>query len=253
MQVHIWCPRPSDSAMDIRDMFLDRGFRAFKTKSNIQDSQRLLNLFLERVNKGDMWINWGAPPSGIQGKDLPFVNKDVLVLNDATFLNKKSQLIKLRENKVSTLEVSDRPAEGFIGRSLNHQGGRDLVNNSGRDYYTKKVDFAKEVRIHICNGRSIRAGLKVPAVDQKAHPWIRSYDSGWRINYSYAKHISNSHRDLAKAAIKALGLDFGAVDIGVTKADKGVVLEVNTAPGVEGGTLVAYVNQFLKLDGDSVT
>lgn len=236
MTTHIWCPRVSDSAIAIRNMLRDKGITAYKTPANQTDRQ--LQRFLRRVKRGDLWINWGAGPSKGIGTDTTIVD----ILNGGNFLNKKSQLLKLKQQGVPTLEVSDKPKDGYIGRSLNHQGGHDLINNTGRDYYTKKVAFAREVRIHVYKDKSIHSGLKVARPN--AHPWIRSYDTGWRIDYSHAKDIAQSRRELAKKAIKALGLDFGAVDIGIIKGNNALVLEVNTAPGIEGETLQAYVEQF---------
>jgi len=46
-------------------------------------------------------------------------------------------------------------------------------------------------------------------------------------------------------AVNCLGLDFGAVDIIYNqKKDVSFVLEVNTAPGLEGSTLNEYVKEF---------
>lgn len=237
MRIHIWSPRPSDSAVSIRNALRDRGIESYKSPLDITDNPRRLQRFLRRVRRGDLWINWGAPYIPFSRGREEFIKE----LNAAQFLNKKSQLLKLKQAGVPTLEISDTPKEGYIGRSINHQGGRDLINNTGRDYYTKKVTFDREVRIHIFKDKSIHAGLKV--AQPNAHPWIRSYDTGWRISYAHAKDIANSRRELAKQAIKALGLDFGAVDIGVIKGDKALVLEVNTAPGIEGETLEAYVDR----------
>jgi glutathione synthase/RimK-type ligase-like ATP-grasp enzyme len=47
--------------------------------------------------------------------------------------------------------------------------------------------------------------------------------------------------EAAKAAVEALGLDFGAVDIKCNRqGTRCAVLEVNTAPGLEGTSLVNY-------------
>ena len=48
------------------------------------------------------------------------------------------------------------------------------------------------------------------------------------------------HRDLAHRACEALGLQFGAVDIGEQVDGSLVVLEVNRAPGLEDGTVARY-------------
>jgi D-alanine-D-alanine ligase-like ATP-grasp enzyme len=52
----------------------------------------------------------------------------------------------------------------------------------------------------------------------------------------------------AQKAVNALGLDFGAVDIIYNgHEDKYYVLEVNTAPGMEGETMFSYVCSFLNI------
>jgi glutathione synthase/RimK-type ligase-like ATP-grasp enzyme len=50
------------------------------------------------------------------------------------------------------------------------------------------------------------------------------------------------------AAVSALGLDFGAVDIiWNEREDKCYVLEVNTAPGLQGSTLENYANAIMEV------
>jgi hypothetical protein len=53
---------------------------------------------------------------------------------------------------------------------------------------------------------------------------------------------------LAIKAVQALGLDFGAVDV-VFADGKASVLEVNSAPGLKGQTLVSYANAVRKYMG----
>ena len=40
--------------------------------------------------------------------------------------------------------------------------------------------------------------------------------------------------------MRALGLDFGAVDIVINRDNQPVILEVNAAPGIQGTTLENY-------------
>lgn len=133
-------------------------------------------------------------------------------------------------------------AATWLPRRFNHVGGADLLRAPAQpDYFSKKIDLVEEYRIHSFKGKSIRAGVKVPRDGATPHAWIRSFDGGWRIKYDEFKS-KESMREIAAAAVEALGLDFGAVDIG-RKADKSlVVLEVNRAPGLEGGTTVTYAN-----------
>jgi D-alanine-D-alanine ligase-like ATP-grasp enzyme len=49
---------------------------------------------------------------------------------------------------------------------------------------------------------------------------------------------------LSVEAVAALGLDFGAVDIIEDKEGNFYVLEINTAPGLEGHTVTSYAKAF---------
>lgn len=135
----------------------------------------------------------------------------------------------------------------WLPRRNNHVGGNDLLHPGQADYYAKKEAITEEFRIHSFKGKSIRAGKKVPreGFEQTRHPWIRSFDGGWRIHYD-SFESDKALRGLAAGAVAALGLDFGAVDVGRTSAGALLVLEVNRAPGLEGGTITAYVNAIQK-------
>jgi hypothetical protein len=132
----------------------------------------------------------------------------------------------------------------WLARRNNHIGGRDLLNPGGIvDYYSKKEDIIAEYRLHMFNGKSIRAGQKIAR--DNAHAWIRSFDAGWIISYDGFKSDKDM-REIAASAVKALGLDFGAVDL-ARKADGSlIVLEVNRAPGIEGGTAEAYARRIVQ-------
>jgi len=141
----------------------------------------------------------------------------------------------------------------WLARRNNHVGGSDLLGirpGGAGDYYSKKETLVEEFRLHMFDGKSIRAGVKRvrpegrPNTGGAAHEWIRSYDAGWIIAYE-GFQSTKAQRELAASALTALGLNFGAVDIG-RKADGSlIVLEVNRAPGVEGGTAAAYANKII--------
>lgn len=148
--------------------------------------------------------------------------------------------------------------ELWLGRLNDHTGGGDLLNPPPHpNYWVKKEELGREFRIHSFKGVSIRSGEKlvrdgfgfepghfyidaagVAIPYQPTHPWIRSWDGGWRI--AYTGTVGNASRILAHQAVQVLGLDFGAVDIGVKRDGGRVVLEVNRAPGLEGGTIGVY-------------
>ena len=82
-------------------------------------------------------------------------------------------------------------------------------------------------------------------------PWVRTRAGGWVIDYSEAirKTVSDrARKDMRQAAIKAveaLGLDFGAVDVG-WNAQGPVVYEVNRAPGLDNATTERYGQRILE-------
>lgn len=130
----------------------------------------------------------------------------------------------------------------WLKREANHTGGSDLLNPpANADFFVKKEALTREFRVHSFKGRSIRSGVKRAAEGVEAHPWIRSYDAGWRIIYDGVTS-EQRHRTIAHSAVEALGLDFGAVDIGERADGSLIVLEVNRAPGLEGGTVGKYAD-----------
>lgn len=133
-------------------------------------------------------------------------------------------------------------AERWLARANDHVGGNDLLAVPARpDFYSRFEDITEEYRVHSFDGRSIRAGRKIPRTDftGTVNPWVRSFNGGWSISYDNFES-SPAMRELARSACEALHLDFGAVDIG-RKADGSlIVLEVNRAPGLEGNTVNHY-------------
>jgi glutathione synthase/RimK-type ligase-like ATP-grasp enzyme len=73
-------------------------------------------------------------------------------------------------------------------------------------------------------------------------------ENDWRtINNPFTKCV-----EISLAAVKTLGLDYGAVDIVLENPDaatkKFTVLEVNTAPEVDGPDMPVWINAFRKLE-----
>jgi hypothetical protein len=161
-----------------------------------------------------------------------------------TFLS----VVRDAASRPAPVVTADRPDPNWLPRRYDHVGGNDLLSGiTTGDYYSKREQFVAEYRVHSFLGRSIRAGKKIHRTPQSEtpfhgtpHEWIRSFDSGWQISYADDSGIKQRHRDIAHAAVKALGLAFGAVDIGELADGTLVVLEVNRAAGVEGGTTEAY-------------
>ena len=111
--------------------------------------------------------------------------------------------------------------------------------------YVKYFPKMYEFRVHVFNGKVIdyvqkrkRDGLDE---SQGYNKYIRSHSNGWvfcRDNAMVKDHV----KTLAVKAVNALRLDFGAADVAMMSNGKAVVLEVNTAPALQGTTLEIYTN-----------
>ena len=114
--------------------------------------------------------------------------------------------------------------------------------------YTQYVKKQKEFRVHVAFGNVIDVQEKRRSreVGAEADNRIRNHHTGWvycREEIAEPERL----RETAIAAIAALGLDFGAVDlIWNQKKDLVLVLEVNTACGLEGQTLLTYTNLLME-------
>lgn len=111
--------------------------------------------------------------------------------------------------------------------------------------YTKFIKESTEYRVHVLNGKAFDTVCKRKKDDFPAHqfnPDIRSNANGWSFRRDGIR-VPTAIKDAAILAVKALGLDFGAVDCSYADG-RPYVYEVNTAPGLLGTTLTNYVQAF---------
>lgn len=109
--------------------------------------------------------------------------------------------------------------------------------------YRKKK---REYRVHVAFGKviDVQQKMKRRDYDGDVDYAVRNHHTGW----IYARENVETSVTMEALAIRAvclLGLDFGAVDIIYNERDDAfVVLEVNTAPGLEGATIEKYTAAF---------
>jgi hypothetical protein len=114
--------------------------------------------------------------------------------------------------------------------------------------YTKYIPKKVEYRLHFMNGELIDSQKKIRNPHQEVKSWqVRSHDNGFMFVRNGVV-VTDDAIAQGKLVMAALGLDFGAVDIIVSsKTKQAFVLEVNTAPGLEGQTIQSYANAFRKI------
>jgi hypothetical protein len=117
--------------------------------------------------------------------------------------------------------------------------------------YTKFIPKTNEFRVHVFRGEVIDYIEKKKKLaanrTETFNKYISSINCGWVFSRTDVRDIPEV-RAIAIKAVNALGLDFGAVDI-VYENGMPYVLEVNTAPGLSGTTLVKYANAFRRYMG----
>lgn len=122
--------------------------------------------------------------------------------------------------------------------------------------YTAYIPKHAEYRVHVgVQGSNVgviditKKARRTDVPDDQVNWRIRNYDNGFtfaREGLDLAEPTVQRVIEQAKLSVRALGLTFGAVDVVVqSNRERSVyVLEVNTAPGMEGTTLERYVEFF---------
>jgi len=141
----------------------------------------------------------------------------------------------------------------IVARTLTSSNeGRGIVMADNPDdvpdcsLYTAYVKKKYEYRVHVMAGNVIDEVQKKRRLnyDPNTDGRIRNTANG----YVFARtgvQVPQCVRDAAVAAVQFYGLDFGAVDVVYNEHyDKAYVLEINTAPGIEGTTVQRYAAAF---------
>lgn len=139
----------------------------------------------------------------------------------------------------------------ILGRTYHHTQARDLLHPRHPDFWVERIDTVREHRIHVFDNEVIRVQTKQPTPGEQPHPWIRSASSGWTLvaRPDLTALVPRGARSIAKQAVRALGYEFGAVDLAV-KTDGGIVVwEVNTQPGMGDGTADVYARILMQRHG----
>jgi len=130
---------------------------------------------------------------------------------------------------------------------LNASGGRGIVIASTVDelvdapLYVQYIPKKAEYRVHIFDSNIIDIQKKIRKPGEEPLDWqVRSHDNG----FIYVReHIDVPWQVMHNAlhSMQFTDLHFGAVDVIYNeRQDRAYVLEINTAPGLEGQTVQSY-------------
>lgn len=223
-----------------------------------------------RSEFNDVVVNWGNPQQVFRGDRHYWIN-DPLMVRRA--IDKEWAWNRWQERGVPTVEHSAERSDAFawlregdrllVRTSLRGTQGRGIsvYSMAGTDwtqdaYHFDQLGFGHyvkvfgrnpahvtEYRVHVMGGQVIDFVQKKRRRDYEGrpHPYVRSWDNGWVFAREEVQ-LPEVADEASVKAVAALGLDFGAVDIGVSRDGHACVYEVNTAPGIEGTTIDAYLH-----------
>lgn len=114
--------------------------------------------------------------------------------------------------------------------------------------YVKYIPKMFEFRVHVMGREVFDVARKIKDPEREVKSfYVRNHAAG----FIFARNDIEVPEKVIEQAIRAMeatGLDFGAVDIIFNKKrDTAYVLEINTAPGLQGSTVDNYVSAFKKL------
>lgn len=216
-----------------------------------------------RPRATDLIINWGSsiiPNWNFLGLG---IQNSMYYVKDAS--NKLTTFNALYEAEIPTPDFTTDREEaidwvnaGFTvlaRHKLNGHSGEGITIHKENDIgfaplYVKYKKKRNEYRVHVFNGTvlSVQEKRRDSEVERdEDQRMIRNHDNGWvfcREDVTVTPELEN----IAKDAVNALGLDFGAVDVIYNQKENAYyVLEVNTAPGLQGTTLDEYADAIINL------
>lgn len=241
---------------------------ALATKLN----RRIPRLYTEggtyQPRPADVVINWGnsqVPGNWRQFHGFAdiFINNPV---NVAISANKLRTFQKFTEDPLMLglfpdFTTSLEEAKSWVNQGIlvvcrtklsSHSGDGIIVAAREEDLpatcplFVKYIKKVQEFRVHVAFGNVIDVQEKRKRTDYRGeiNYAVRNHHTGWV--YCREEIIEPaSLRESATKAVRSIGLDFGAVDI-IYNRHKNTcfVLEVNTAPGLEGTSVSIYVDAF---------
>jgi hypothetical protein len=211
---------------------------------------------------GDVTINWGSSQFPPAGGDLVLNSPTAVAfaidkkLTFAILSGKDVPTIPWTANKAIAQEWLSEGSVIVVRKVLTGSSGEGIIIIEKEDklieapLYTKYIYKQQEFRVHCTKTKVFDTTRKIRDPKRTPTSWkIRSWKNGFI--FSRKVEMDEQRDQVALAAITALGLDFGAVDLVQDKHGKYYILEVNTAPGIEGQTIQRYATALGELAADA--
>lgn len=221
-----------------------------------------------RGNPNKLVINWGASRLPEEALKCQVINHPDAVLSASDklqfFENADCRKPWYTTDWREALEHGQHNDKTIVVRTvLNGHSGEGIILWELGQYmpedaplYTEYVPKKHEYRVHVFQGRVIDVQRKARRLD------VADEDVNWKVRnnangFVFARNgdalgtVPDDVLHQATLAVTSLNLDFGAADVIFNERQSlAYVLEVNTAPGLEGTTLTNYGEAFRSLRGE---
>lgn len=213
-----------------------------------------------RHNPADLIINWGASDSPFRGQRVANQPDNIARASNKLhcFQDLQAAGVRVPDFWTRRQDIPDDAFPVMCRTLLSASEGRGIVVAERRadlvdaPLYTRYVKKLHEYRIHVLRRpgqepQVISQQRKARRLGEEANFKIRNLANG----FVFVRDGVNPSGDVieqAKQAVVAAGLAFGAVDvIWNDRQGRAYVLEINTAPGLEGQTVEDYANAFRQI------
>lgn len=236
--------------------------KALANKLEVNTIKRVGSSVVDKEDR--LIVNWGS-------RDCPYTKAKVLNKSSAVIIcsNKHTFFRHISNHnfvdKDNQIHIPDWTTEREVAERwmawwkvcsrtvLNGNNGEGLIISDQPDdhpttgvlLWTKYIPKTEEFRVHIFDGSVIEVQKKVwpKSKDSTGVDWTqRNYDDGFVFQSATFREVSKDIIDQAKLAVQAVGLDFAGVDVIKGTDGNAYVLEINTAPGIEGSDITLYAN-----------
>lgn len=218
-------------------------------------------------NPSKIVINWGASQVN------PEVEK-CTIINHPSAVKRATNKLSFFKHVDGELNIPDfttdkSVAEGWLDDGYDVFARETLTGHSGKGIvhfadmaelknytikapmYVKYIPKKQEFRVHVVNGKVIDVRRKALKKEHQGKPYINWKVRNLANGFIYAIEDCHPDQKVLDEAIKTIdicNLEFGAVDVIWNEVQqKAYVLEVNTAPGLEGSTIENYKKAFEEL------
>lgn len=242
--------RPSSGARAVVQAINDKGVRALRRRAGATT----------RIRSSSFLVNWGVSSIPVGDERLePRLNHQNSVASAVnklfTFHLLKEAGVSIPPYAASTRYSTNTTDSIWLARHrvTGHGGEGITVVRPGEEFpdaplYVQYIPKLVEFRVHVFQQPDesrilLRQKLRSSTAEQdRDQRLIRNHANGWVFGLPREPdEVQDSVAYEAIKAVKALGLDFGAVDVIIGRDDgKAYVLEVNTAPGADAAPVIEW-------------